>query len=315
MIRPVFILSVPRSGSTLLQRLLAAHSAVATTAEPFVLLPMAYGLRGSGARTEYGHQLTVEAIEQFCRNLPGGENDYRAVVRRGVTELYDLASGGSARVFVDKTPAYSLMPDTVLEIFPDAPCIFLWRNPLAIAASISESWYGGRWTFRGHADYLTLGLPRLVAAERVAGDRSLSLRYEDLLADPLTTMERVFAFLDLPVEADVVAGFSDVVLQGDRKDSRGMARYDAISAEPLTRWAQAYRTPVRRMWASRYLDLLGDDVLGRMGYDREDLEAALTDSPTEWGRVPSDAASVLRHAVAVNARARILRQKHSLRWL
>ena len=39
-IRPIFIFSAPRSGSTLLQRVLAAHTQVATASEPWILLPL-----------------------------------------------------------------------------------------------------------------------------------------------------------------------------------------------------------------------------------------------------------------------------------
>ncbi|MFV1990599.1 MAG: sulfotransferase, partial [Acidimicrobiales bacterium] len=47
-IRPAFLLSLPRSGSTLLQRLLGAHSMVATVAEPWLLIPPLYALRDEG---------------------------------------------------------------------------------------------------------------------------------------------------------------------------------------------------------------------------------------------------------------------------
>ena len=44
-IKPIFIFSITRSGSTLLQRVIAAHEGVATVSEPWVLLPYLYTLR------------------------------------------------------------------------------------------------------------------------------------------------------------------------------------------------------------------------------------------------------------------------------
>jgi hypothetical protein len=38
----IFLLSLPRSGSTLAQRILAAHEGIATTSEPWILLPYGY---------------------------------------------------------------------------------------------------------------------------------------------------------------------------------------------------------------------------------------------------------------------------------
>jgi hypothetical protein len=39
---PIFLLLLPCSGSTLAQRILAAHEGIATTSEPWILLPYLY---------------------------------------------------------------------------------------------------------------------------------------------------------------------------------------------------------------------------------------------------------------------------------
>ena len=68
---PIFIFSITRSGSTLLQRVLAAYDDVATVSEPWVLIPQVYALRRRGVVAEYTHPLMVDAIEDFCETLPG----------------------------------------------------------------------------------------------------------------------------------------------------------------------------------------------------------------------------------------------------
>src|SRR5688500_15750036 len=62
---PLFLLSLPRSGSTLAQRILAAHEAIATASEPWILLPYLYTLRERGAYAEYNHRVLVRAVEDF----------------------------------------------------------------------------------------------------------------------------------------------------------------------------------------------------------------------------------------------------------
>ena len=47
-VAPVFLLSLPRSGSTLLQRLLAVSPEVATAPEPWFLLPLVQSTRATG---------------------------------------------------------------------------------------------------------------------------------------------------------------------------------------------------------------------------------------------------------------------------
>ena len=92
-IRPIFLLSISRSGSTLIQRIIAAHGGIATASEPWLLLPHAYTLRRQGIDAEYVHPLLVEAIEDFGERLPGGVVDYLAEVRAFALRLYDKAAG------------------------------------------------------------------------------------------------------------------------------------------------------------------------------------------------------------------------------
>ena len=63
-VRPVFLLSLPRSGSTLVQRLLASHPEVATAAEPWVMLPHLYARRERGIAAEYTQPIAARAITE-----------------------------------------------------------------------------------------------------------------------------------------------------------------------------------------------------------------------------------------------------------
>jgi hypothetical protein len=116
-IQPIFIFSVSRSGSTLLQRVIAAHDGVATVSEPWLLLPLAYALRERGVSAEYFHPLLATAIADFCRELPDGVEDYRREHRRLALSLYEKAAcaqssgAGSPRYFLDKSPSYYLIAE------------------------------------------------------------------------------------------------------------------------------------------------------------------------------------------------------------
>ena len=85
MTEPVFLFSLPRSGSTLVQRLIAGHPEVATTSEPWVLLPLLYTMRRPGAFTEYGHRTAVRAIDDFTGQLPGTVSGTSSTRPRGTT--------------------------------------------------------------------------------------------------------------------------------------------------------------------------------------------------------------------------------------
>ena len=179
-IKPIFIFSVSRCGSTLVQRIIAAHEGVATVSEPWLLLPYAYTLRPTGVDAEYVHPLMVDAIGDFCRELPEGRQDYRSELRRTVLALYGKAADGKARYFVDKSPPYCLVAEEIMELFPNGKFVFLWRNPLSIVASLIETW--GPWCPTLSPGDLFTGLPRLVAAYRKQQSRACPVRFEDLVS-------------------------------------------------------------------------------------------------------------------------------------
>jgi hypothetical protein len=108
-VRPVFIFSTSRSGSTLLQRILATHRGVATASEPWLMLPHAYTFRQRGIDAEYMHPLLSEAVMSFAERLPRGELDYREEVRELGLRLYAKAAGPDAELFIDKSPPYCLI--------------------------------------------------------------------------------------------------------------------------------------------------------------------------------------------------------------
>ena len=128
-LRPIFLFSISRTGSTLIQRIIAAHRGVATTSEPWLLLPYAYSLRARGVEAEYVHPLMVAAIEDFCKALPGGEDDYAAEIREATLRLYEKAAGDENAVyFLDKSPPYCLVAEEIMGLFPEAKFVFLWRT-------------------------------------------------------------------------------------------------------------------------------------------------------------------------------------------
>src|SRR5882724_699178 len=86
-IEPIFIFALSRSGSTLVQRVIAAHEGVATTSEPWLLLPHVYSFKPRGVLAEYPHATLVEALEDFAAELPGGGEEYRRELHDYVLRL------------------------------------------------------------------------------------------------------------------------------------------------------------------------------------------------------------------------------------
>lgn len=289
-ITPIFLFSLPRSGSTLLQRLLAGHPEIHTTAEPWVLLPLLFTLRDRGVEAVYGHEWLRVAVDDLIRELPHGRADYLEALAGGARDLYARASPPEARYFLDKTPRYHLVVDEIAEAFPDAPLIFLWRHPLAVAASVMTTWArpAGRWNlFRARID-LYEGLDNLVRGYLRHRNRAVALRYEDLVCAPETTLGRVFHHVGLDPPIDASKRLAATVLPGRLGDHAGTQRYDQPDPSACDSWRAQLNNPLRRRWCRRYVVWIGRERLATMGYDPAAIRAEIDTMPGTLKYLGSD---------------------------
>ncbi|MGH8907173.1 MAG: sulfotransferase family protein [Egibacteraceae bacterium] len=303
----MYLFSLPRSGSTLLQRILGSHSEISTASEPYFLLPYLYSLREHGVYAEYDHGVMVGGVKGFCGEyLPRGVDGYLTEVRRLALRLYEEAGNGE-RYFLDKTPRYHHISSEIISLFPDGRFIFLWRNPIAIAASMMQTWAGGRWNLQRFSADLFGGLPAMVESCEAHRDRIEVVRYEDLLSEPELVLKRLFSYLDLPFEEEALARFSQLPMRNrEYWDPTGAQQYHTISTEPLEKWKRTMANPVRKLWSRRYLEWLGRRRLHVMGYDLGELHNQIAAIPTSPRYLCSDAARNAKGFVTRPIRARLL---------
>jgi hypothetical protein len=300
-VRPIFLFSISRSGSTVVQRVLASHREIATVSEPWLLLPHAYTLRPRGVDAEYVHPLLVTAIEDFCDQLPGGGEEYREQIRRFTLELYERAAGG-ATYFLDKSPPYCLIAEEIIGIFPEAKFVFLWRNPLSVMASMIDTW--GPWRPNLMSSDLFIGLPRLIAAFEANRERSHTVRFEDLLSGGEAHWRALAEYLEIEFQPRALRDFAKVELNGRMGDPTGSKRYSTLSAEPAEKWKATLANPLRRAWCRRYLRFLGDERLASIGYDRARLTRELDSQSPSFDSLLPDLARSLVEVLKEPVRAR-----------
>lgn len=267
-VTPLFLFGLPRSGSTLLQRLLACHPRISTTAEPWVLLPVACSDRVEGLSL-YGHKASARAIQDVAGV---GQQILGRAVSAFAQEFYRSHSDPGASYFLDKTPRYWLIFDRIVEWFPDARFLILVRNPLQVLASTIRTFGGGRLSRLAYSwDDLTRGMTALAGVHQALEGRALVIRFEDLVADSGSQLDRVWSYLDLSPLEGVESQFNEVKLAGRKGDPSGRKEYSRISSEPLERWRDDLRGGVRRRVADRMLRSIGPEALQVLGYDLEVL--------------------------------------------
>jgi hypothetical protein len=270
--QPIFLFSLPRSGSTLLQRILATHPEISTSSEPWLLLPFFYTLKPYGVFTEYSHSICLAAFQDFVSHLPNGEQDYYEAINRFAKTLYDKVSEKDTRYFLDKTPRYFLIIPEIARAFPEAKLIFLFRNPLQVLSSVIKSWNDGRMRLDMHHVDLFRGPHLLAQGYRDLKDRSLKVNFERLVEDPGKEVEKVFRYLDLVFDKGAIERFEEIKFQGRMGDSIGTQEYDKIDLRPLEKWKEELNTRFRKAHAMKYLERLGRENVETLGYDFNDLQ-------------------------------------------
>jgi hypothetical protein len=214
-VRPVFVVTLARSGSTLLRYLLDSH--------PDIVSPPELNLSGLLQHTA-GMWTSVDLA---LGNLPV-EGDPMAEmspdVRRKARKVIDdvmatFAEAEGASVFCDKSLTTVDHLPTVLQCYPKAHFIFLYRYPLDMIASGIEA---SRWGFNaygfapyvgsapgnfvaGLANYWIDRTTKMVEFERTCTAPHARIYYELLCDDPQGTLAQLCDFLGLTMDDELVA--------------------------------------------------------------------------------------------------------------
>ena len=234
--RLLFIISPPRAGSTLLQRMLGSHRAIYTHPEPHLITPLAYlGYHDLVDKAPYDHINAAEAVRLFVSNLPRGEADYLDAVRAYADTLYGrmLAPSGK-RYFLDKTPAYALVLPFLTRLYPDARYVVLTRHPLAVASSYANSFFDGDWAAANRFNpVVNRYVPAIARLLREPPRHLLHLGYEALVCDPRAELERVCRFLELDFQSEMLS-------YGEHYSARAQGPGDPINIDQHTRAVDVY---------------------------------------------------------------------------
>lgn len=270
----VFLISLPRSGSTLLQKILAVHPDVASKGEPWLLLPLAFMNRSEGIEAVYFHKAAAQAIRELIGNLPGGEETYRTHLRTFVLSLYRLLAG-ERRVFVDKDTRYYLILDFLAEVFPTAKFVFLFRNPLDVMSSAITTYRRNRLLTHAYHVDLYDGVRLINQGRKRYASRSIEVHYNRLTQEPQNEVPRICDFLGLDFREEMLTHYKEIDFGGTTGDPTGIYRYQQISTDSIDRWKEVLNSRYRIRFARQYLKAIGDAELEPFGISLSEFEKAI----------------------------------------
>ncbi|HMI38213.1 MAG TPA: sulfotransferase [Steroidobacteraceae bacterium] len=190
---PIFIVGLPRSGSTLVEQILASHSRVEGTMELPNIITMTHQFEDMGASRD-GYPETVGTA-------PAGL--FAALGSRYLEETAPLRTGREH--FTDKLPNNFSHIGLIHAILPNATIIDARRHPMDSCFSVYKQHFAEGQTFSYDLEdlgrYYRCYLALMDHWDAVLPGKVLHFQYEDLVRDPEANIRRLLEHCRLPFES------------------------------------------------------------------------------------------------------------------
>ena len=190
---PIFIVGLPRTGTTLTERILMRDSRVQSVGElPDFML------------------CVEERINHASERNPGfsaaqcyGSIDLKALGMEYMRGAREVAHG--AGIFIDKMHANFLFAGIIACALPNARIVHVARDPMDAAWAIHKTIFTQAMPLTNNlvqlADYIIAYTKLMNHWQQLVPDRILTVRYEDLVADPERQSRRLIAWCGLSEDA------------------------------------------------------------------------------------------------------------------
>ncbi len=279
---PIFLVSLPRSGSTLLQKMLMSHIDIASTAEPWFLLPLCYMRKKKGVTSPYGHVQSVNAFSRIISEC--GKESIDNSVREFVYSIYSSYCKNGEKFFLDKTPRYYWILDELLDLFPDGKFVVLLRNPVSIFSSSLEAFRNNSMRRIDHLDSDFCVGPKLIGKFVKNHIDSIKLvSYEQLIDSPEQTIEDLCNFIGVGYNEHIIKESFNISLKG-HGDHLGAARYKTVKQMP-EKWKEKIDTWYRKKRLIKYINEYSTEYLEAGGYNKKKMLSAIYNLQTKNFRV------------------------------
>ncbi len=193
---PIFVLGLPRTGTTLVERILASHS----------------GVHSAGELQNFG--LTLKRMTQTPSNRLLDPETIRAGMKIDFAELGQRYVESTRPVtghtphFVDKLPMNFFYIGYIAQALPNASIVCLRRNAMDSCLSnyrqlfrLDHPYYSYAYSFEDVADYFVLFEQLMEHWDRVFPNRVLHVEYEQLVSEPEAQTRRLLEHCGLEWEA------------------------------------------------------------------------------------------------------------------
>jgi hypothetical protein len=265
----VFLLSLPRSGSTIVSLMLGNHSEVLCPPEPWFLLKVAELIEYGSSKSIFDDEQATIGTKEFLLKdgafIEASRNFGLAVYNHHLRQA-------QKSIFIDKTPRYYHILPFIEEVYPKAKKIWLKRNPLDVALSYKNTW-GVRMEFITGQKIMPLsfdlavGLFNLADYFNTPSPNKFEIQYETLMQSPHETLTRLCRFVGIEFEDQILnyaqnqqlIGQYQTATMGDKK----ALSTDTVHTQSIGKWDKEFSlTEIEQI-----IKILGLNIFRQMGYD------------------------------------------------
>ena len=268
---PVFVLGSPRSGTSLMCRLLLDHLGVNFgTESQFIIRHYKrlhrYGdLRDDRRLRWLFEEIARERFFKRTRRNFGFAFDVDRALRSIGSRTYagvlsaifeQFACGKGLTRWGDKTPEYSKHLPVLRELFPTAQYVHVVRDGRDVALSAFKTGFGPKNAYEAAVAWSQCVQTITAFGAALPAEHFVTVRYEDLLRDPVAELRRLGIFLGIANHDALLETITATLRTQVRSDNAGKSSrllsaretecFEACASDVLDRYGYGLRFPQRR---------------------------------------------------------------------
>lgn len=273
--RIVFLISMPRSGSTLLQKILEKSDQVNTLGEPWLMLPLLSGYSEDLIDAKYGQHLNILACKDFLENTKNKDIIKEAQQVYADSIYSSILRESSQRYFLDKTPRYIYIVNKLKDIYPNAKFIVLLRNPAAIISSYAHTWFNGSFDKLINDKYCRYdfekGFESLANFANSDFKNMHLVRYEELVSKPEVILPSLFKYLKMPFQREYINynSSSKEIKKFRFGDPKTVYSKQSPDKKHTDKWIDEIKNNNSEIEFSKVLDLVQEKTINQLGYSKD----------------------------------------------
>ena len=278
--RPIFIIGSERSGPTLVLAILACHPRIAVPEVTWYYPRFrsyfhTYGELGKIENfNTLAHEMAYGLRVPFWRMPDANPATFGTEIAARAAELEQSFAGVFAAMFEryaghvnkprwgEKTPGNVFYIDRILEDFPNAQFVYIYRDCRDASAEFIESQFGPTNAYTAAEMWRDGQQAVKPFREALSADQWFNIKYEDFVRDPVENLKSMCAFLDEEFDDAMMAFHTTPMAQ-----RRGKTKDNWALAHPITdRHVGIYKNQLS-IDQNRIMTWVAGDLMRDLGYD------------------------------------------------